>query len=152
VDPFDHFVKDELGFKFYVRYADDMAFLSADKRNLDTILAVGGAFLAEKLALTLNERKTFFKRTGDGLDFLGYRIFYHHLLLRRKNMKKVKKRIERMARQYTLGELGPRDVHISLAGWLGYARFVNTYNFRRRLFAGLRLKRNSEHGQRQGAS
>lgn len=122
MDPFDHFVKDELGFKFYVRYADDMAFLSADKRNLDTILAVGGAFLAEKLAFTLNERKTVFNRTGDGLDFLGYRIFYHHLLLRCKNMKK---RMERMARQYTLGELGPRDMHISLTGWLGYARIVN---------------------------
>ena len=48
------------------------------------------------LALSLNERKTGFKRTGDGIDFLGYRIFYHHLLLRRKNMKKARRRFVRL--------------------------------------------------------
>ena len=31
----------------------------------------------------------------------------------------------------------------SLGGWLGYARFANTYNYRRRLFAGFRLSRSS---------
>ena len=38
LDPFDHFVKDELGFKFYVRYSDDMAFLSADRGDLEGLL------------------------------------------------------------------------------------------------------------------
>ena len=143
LDPFDHFVKDELGFKFYVRYADDMAFLSADRAELEGLLEEVRAFLAERLALSLNERKTYFKRTGDGLDFLGYRIFYHHLLLRRKNMKKARKRLDRMARLYAQGKLDQEDVKRSLAGWLGYARFADTYNFRRRLFAGFRLRKGS---------
>jgi hypothetical protein len=33
------------------------------------------------------------------------------------------------------------DIRRSLVGWLGYARFADTYNFRRRLFAGFRLRR-----------
>ncbi len=85
----DHWIKDEKGFKFYVRYADDMVFLSPSKEKLESLLDEMRFFLADKLALSLNARKTMFKRTGDGLDFLGYRLFYHHLLLRRKNMKKV---------------------------------------------------------------
>jgi len=141
LDPFDHWIKDELGFKFYVRYSDDMAFLSADRAELEGLLEEAQAFLAGRLALALNERKTVFKRSGDGLDFLGYRLFYHHLLLRRKNMKKARRRLERMARQYARGELDQQDVQRSLAGWLGYARFADTYNFRRRLLADFVLRR-----------
>jgi RNA-directed DNA polymerase len=144
LDPFDHWVKDELGFKCYVRYADDMAFLNADREDLDALLPRARAFLAERLALTLNERKTLLKRTGDGMDFLGYRLSYHHRLLRRKNMKKVRTRLARMARDYARGELNQSDVQKSLAGWLGYDRFAHSYNFRRRLFAGFRLKRDQE--------
>ena len=103
------------------------------------------------LALALNERKTFFKHTGDGVDFLGYRLFYHHLLLRRKNMKKMRKRLDRMARLCAQGELEVADANRSLAGWMGYAGFADTYNFRRRLFAGLKLRRRSqpEHADQQ---
>jgi len=126
-----------------VRYSDDMAFLSANRAELEGLLAEARAFLAERLALALNERKTVFKRIGDGLDFLGYRLLCHHLLLRRKNMKKARRRLERMARQYARGELDQADVQRSLAGWLGYARFADTYNYRRRLFAGFRLSRSS---------
>lgn len=48
------------------------------------------AFLAERLALALNERKMLLKHTSDGMDFLGYRFFYHRRLLRRKNVKKAR--------------------------------------------------------------
>jgi RNA-directed DNA polymerase len=146
LDPFDHWVKDELGFKCYARYADDMAFLHADCAILNALLPAARAFLAERLTLTLNERKTLLKHTGDGMDFLGYRLFYHHRLLRRKNMKKVRTRLARMARDYARGELNQSDVQKCLAGWLGYARFADSYNFRRRLFAGFRLKRDQEQG------
>jgi hypothetical protein len=144
LDPFDHWVKDDLGFKCYARYADDMAFLHVDRAVLDALLPAARAFLAERLALALNERKTLLKRTGDGMDFLGHRFFYHHRLLLRKNMTKARTRLARMARQYARGALHQEDVKKSLAGWLGYARFADSYNFRRRLFAGFRLKRDQE--------
>jgi hypothetical protein len=46
-----------------------------------------------------------------------------------------------MARDYARGELNQSDVQKSLMGWLGYVPFVDSYNFRRRLFGGFRLKR-----------
>ncbi|MBL7130459.1 MAG: group II intron reverse transcriptase domain-containing protein [Candidatus Omnitrophica bacterium] len=141
LDSLDHFVKDGLGFKFYARYADDMVFVSKDKNELEFILDKTKQFLKEELGVFLNPRKTLFKPTADGLDFLGYRIFYYHLLLRKKNMKKVKKRFFNLARRYAKGDLKLLDIKSSLAGWLGYAGFANTYNFRRKLFADFRLKR-----------
>ena len=75
---------------------------------------------------------------------MGYRLFYHHRLLRLKNMKRVRTRLARMARRYAQRALNQADVQKSLAGWLGYARFAGSYNFRRRLFADFRLSRNQE--------
>jgi hypothetical protein len=106
--------------------------------------AAARAFQAERLVLALNERKSLLKHTGDGIDFLGYRLFYHPRLLRCKIMKKVRTRLARIVRQYARGELNQVDVQKSLAGWLGYARFADSYNFRRQLFTGFRLKRGQE--------
>ena len=36
---------------------------------------------------------------------------------------------------------GKTEVRRSLAGWLGHARFANTYDFRRRLLGAVRLRR-----------
>jgi hypothetical protein len=47
----------------------------------------------------------------------------------------------RLARGYAAGKVNAADIRRRLAGWLGYARFADTYNFRRRLFAGFRLRR-----------
>ena len=61
-------------------------------------------------------------------------------------MTKARKRLDRMARLYAQGKLDQEDVKRSLAGWLGYARFADTYNFRRRLFAGFWLRKGSAAG------
>ena len=143
LDSFDHFIKDELGFKFYVRYADDMVFVSKDKNELEFIMDKARQFLEEKLGVFLNPGKILLKPTANGLDFLGYRIFYYHLLLRKKNMKKAKKQFFNLARRYAKGDLKLLDIKSSLAGWLGYAGFANTYNFRRNLFADFTLRKHS---------
>ena len=141
LDPFDHWVKDDLGWKCYLRYADDMLFLHREQDALTELQPRLAARLAEAFALALNDRKTEVRRTGSGVDFLGYRLFYHHRLLRRKNMGKARRRLERLARAYAAGKVDAADIRRSLVGWLGYARFADTYNFRRRLFAGFRLRR-----------
>jgi RNA-directed DNA polymerase len=141
LDPFDHWVKDELGWKCYLRYADDMLFLHHERAALTVLQARLTVRLVEEFALTLNARKTEVRRTGSGVDFLGYRLFYYHCLLRRKNMGKIRRRLGRFARAYAAGTLYAADIRKSLAGWLGYARFADTYNFRRRLFGGFRLRR-----------
>lgn len=143
LDGFDHFIKDELGFRFYVRYADDMVFILKDKNEIESILDKTKQFLEEKLGVFLNPGKTLLKPTADGLDFLGYRIFYYHLLLRKKNIKKAKKRFSRMARDYFFGKMTLADVKMSLAGWFGYTCFANTYNLRRRLLADFKLRKHS---------
>ena len=87
------------------------------------------ARLEEELGLTLNARKTEAPRTGSGVDFLGYRLFSHHRLLRRRNVARARRRLRRQARAYEAGEIDAADVRRSLAGWLGHARLAGTYDF-----------------------
>ena len=99
------------------------------------------ARLEEAFGLTLSARKTEVRRTGSGVDFLGYRLFSHHRLPPRRNMAKARGRLQRQARAYAAGQIDAADLRRSLAGWLGHARFADTYNFRRRLLGAVRLRR-----------
>lgn len=45
-----------------------------------------------------------------------------------------------LARAYAAGKVDAADIRRSLAGGLGYTRFADTYNFRRRLLAGSNCK------------
>jgi RNA-directed DNA polymerase len=90
----DHFIKEELRIKHYVRYMDDMIILDNNKKRLGTVLAEIKCFLGDKLFLSLN-RKTQIFPIEKGIDFLGYRQFEDCSLLRKrvmlKNFKKFKK-------------------------------------------------------------
>lgn len=125
----DQFVKHRLKVKFYVRYMDDFVLIHKDKDYLWNVLEEIEAFLHNKLKLHLNNKTDIFpiKR---GLDFLGYRIWPTHRLLRKKSKKKIKRRMIKYEKQYLAGKLDIKTIQRSLAGWLGHAKFANTYNLR----------------------
>jgi RNA-directed DNA polymerase len=64
LDPFDHWIKDDLGWKCYLRYADDMLFLHRERDAVAELQAHLQTRLAEEFALALNARKTEVRRTG----------------------------------------------------------------------------------------
>ena len=90
----DHFIKEELGIKYYVRYMDDMIILHHDKRQLWEWFARIKLFLEEKLKLKFNG-KTSVSNINGGIDFLGYRQYPANRILRKrvmiKNYRKFKK-------------------------------------------------------------
>lgn len=125
----DQFVKHRLRVKYYVRYMDDFIILHNSKECLWNLLAEVEEFLKYKLRLKLN-RKTDIFPVKRGVDFLGYRIWPTHRLLRKKSKKKIKRRMRKYEKEYIAGTLDIEKIQRSLAGWLGHAKFANTYNFR----------------------
>ena len=75
LDPLDHFVKERLQCKKYVRYMDDMVFLSNSSDSLKGIRTEIDRFLNEKLRLELKREGTYLNRRSNGIGFLGARIF-----------------------------------------------------------------------------
>lgn len=87
---FDHKVKECLGVKYYFRYADDMVVLAGNKEELHRILAAFHKELSE-LDLDIKSNYQIFPVDARGIDFVGYRFFHTHTLLR----KSIKKRFAR---------------------------------------------------------
>lgn len=110
----DRFVKQELREKFYLRYMDDFVILSTGKDDLRKARLRIGNFLRDELLLELN-RKTSVFPVSQGIDMLGYRIFPHRRILRKRLIKRMRRTLKKMRK----GELRTRHNKSVIASWLG---------------------------------
>lgn len=94
MNEFDQFAKHKLKAKCYIRYADDFAFLSRDKRWLESLIPHIAEFLEFRLALSLHPDKVYIKSFASGVDFLGWIHFPDHRVLRTAAKRKMLRVIE----------------------------------------------------------
>jgi len=134
----DGFVKNDLRVKRYLRYMDDFAIVDADKARLHELRREIDGFLHAHLALRLNAKTQVFpvRPGGRSLDFLGYRIWPTHRLLRRDSVGRMRKKMKRMARQYHEGQIDLDRVQRVVASWVGHAGHAQTYTLRRKVVSG----------------
>ena len=89
----DHFIKEKLRVKYYVRYMDDGVLLSNDKKYLKYCLKEINYFVLN-LGLSLNDKTKIININKEGLDFLGFRFYKGYIKIRNKNMKNFKRKIK----------------------------------------------------------
>lgn len=78
LNDFDHWVKEELRVKRYIRYVDDMVILADTKEELCAIRDL----IVEKLAfdgLTIHPKKIRLAPSSSGIPFLGYVVWPNHI-------------------------------------------------------------------------
>ena len=117
----DQYAKHRLKAQYYLRYADDFAIMSTDKKWLESSLSAIQTFLAEKLFLRLHPDKVFIRTFSSGVDFLGWVHFPSHRVLRTA----TKIRLMRAVRQGVSEN--------ALASYQGLLRHGNTTKLRRRI-------------------
>lgn len=122
----DYFVKHKLKAKYYIRYVDDFVILHNSKEQLDLWKEQINNFLREELKLELHPEKSKIILLLRGIDFVGFRIFYYYKLLRKRNIRKIKVKIE----QYEKGIINMEQLLESYQGWQAYARWANTHKLR----------------------
>lgn len=133
----DHFVKEKLKTRYYLRYMDDLIILSHSTKILLETKDKIKEFLDSCLNLRLHPQKTRIFPIINGVDFLGYEIFYHYKLLRKGSVKRIEERIKYLNREYRRGKVRLLTVHASIMAWLGYAKHANIYRLRSKLFQNL---------------
>jgi retron-type reverse transcriptase len=137
---FDHFVKERLKCRFYARYVDDMVVAGLDKNELWKIRDLMKMYL-EKFRLTLHPRKQHIRPVGQGLLFLGQKIYPEKRLLPAKNIRRFMKRMKKFQILYAAGSVTQAEVKQSLMSWLGHAKQAHTRSLRKSLFAQFKFKR-----------
>jgi len=118
---FDHWIKENKKIKYYFRYADDVVILSADKESLHALLQEIISYMREELRLELKSNYQVFPVEARGIDFVGYRFYHTHILLR----KTIKQNFARM--------LARRKNKASIASYNGWMVHCNSINLKRKL-------------------
>jgi RNA-directed DNA polymerase len=132
LDSLDHFLKQQLRCRCYVRYCDDFLLFHDDKATLHTWRGVIVDHLAS-LRLTLHERRAVVYPTRTGIPFLGFRIFPYYRRLLHPKVHAFARRLRRLRAGYEAGELSAEEVRVSVQGWLAHAAHAQTYRLRCRL-------------------
>lgn len=112
-----------------MRYVDDFVIIHRSKGQLEQWKKEIESFLKEKLQIDLHADKSRVIPLSRGVDFVGFRNFAHFRLLRRRNIKKMIRKI----RMFKDGKMDFRPLMESYQGWQAYARWANTYRLRKNL-------------------
>jgi RNA-directed DNA polymerase len=115
---FDHWIKENLHVKYYYRYADDIVILSDSKIALHELLGKIKQYFIINLKLEVKSNYQVFPVDARGIDFLGYRFYHSHTLLR----KSIKKRFARAVNRNP-GNI--RQVHAAYWGWAKHCDSTN---------------------------
>lgn len=118
---FDHWLKEVKGVKHYFRYSDDIVILSGDKAALHQLLADISNYLQQELRLTVKDNYQVFPVAARGIDFIGYRFYHTHTLLR----KTIKQSLCR--------EASGRRRSASIASLTGWAKHCNSRHLLKKL-------------------
>ena len=125
----DYFIKHKLKAEYYIRYVDDFVILHKNRKQLEVWKDQIGKFLNVKLKLVLHPEKSKIIHLSQGIDFLGFRNFYHFKLLRKRNIKKMRNKIEMLKKK----EIDYTSLLASYKGWEAYAKWADTYKIRRNM-------------------
>lgn len=121
----DHYIKEQLRVKHYMRYMDDMVVLSNSKEELEMIRDEVGKKFAE-LGFRLHPGKTKITTMKNGVYWLGY---YYRLTdtgkvvmtLDPERIKSARRKYRRMAKKVAAGKLSRGKVDESYRCWRNHA-------------------------------
>lgn len=129
----DQFVKHNLRAKYYIRYVDDFVILHESREQLEEWKARINDFIKEKLKIGLHPSKSHVLELESGINFLGFRVFYHHKLVRKSNLKNFDRKFNNLRILFDEEIIGREKALQSLEGWLAYCAHANTHKYRKHL-------------------
>jgi len=119
LNEFDHYVKEKLKVKGYIRYVDDMTFFSNSKEFLEDLVVVVDAYLA-KFRLRVHPHKTLLQKSNDGLLFLGHKVYGTHFRLTLKAVKRGRKNLKKVKYEYRYNKIDLQQAKNRIFGSIGF--------------------------------
>lgn len=120
----DHYIKENLKVKYYVRYMDDMVLFGGNKKKIRLIFQQLQSEI-NKHKLTVKGNWQIFRTDSRGIDFVGYRMYRNKTILRKSTMLRMSRKV---ARTYKSNKWNPHNC-MSILSYLGRTKWCNTYNF-----------------------
>lgn len=133
LDQLDHYVKDMLGIKWYVRYMDDFMIVCKTKEEACNLKKHLATWLWENLRMEFNSKTQVFPER-QGVNFLGYRIWHNGIKIRHTTVRRLKGKIKRFKRMRAKRKASVGDIIPTLMSWQGLAKWGNCRTIEKRIF------------------
>ena len=137
LSPIDHYIKERLRVKHYIRYMDDMLIVGNSKAELEAIKADIGKRLAD-IGFELHPTKTRITPLRNGVMFLGFN--YHLtdtgkviLSIDSNRVRAVRKKLARMVKKAKAGNMTREKVDQSYTCWRSHAQHGNSWKLIQRM-------------------
>jgi len=133
LDAFDHFVKQELRVKGYLRYVDDFLLFGENASELRRLGARCREFLdAERLEIHPDKYRLI--PSAHGVDFCGYVVRADgRVRVRNSNARRFRKRYERMRWEVAQGRCEIEDLTATVRAWIAHAEHAQSWRLRLRV-------------------
>ncbi len=135
LDQLDHFVKEELRVKRYVRYMDDFLCFADCKSELHGVHGEVLEFLRKRLHLELKENKCYVAPVTQGIPFLGMRIFPGTVRLSRPSLVRCRRKVKRREQAFAESRITEEKLIQSAGSLIAHISHANTMALRRTWFA-----------------
>lgn len=121
----DHYIKEQLHAKYYMRYMDDIVIFGGNKKELHKMHRAIEQFLRDKLHLRIKENWQVFrleyKGRGRPLDFMGWQFYREKTILRKSIYVHIMRKARRVGKHTTIkGAQG-------MISYMGYIQHTDTY-------------------------
>lgn len=138
--PADHYIKRELHAPYYIRYMDDMIFLTPSKSQAQEILGRFSDYISENLGLQLNSKTTIMPYDA-GVEFVGKRVYPHKICMRKSTSLHMKQHLAYVMKHYSTGEIS-LDYSLSvIRSYLGHMKHCDCDALRRKILKDFVLVR-----------
>lgn len=137
LDKLDHFIKEKLRMKLYIRYMDDLIMIHESMEELEKAKdAVAEEFA--KIGFELNPIKSRIYPIGDGIHFLGFRFHLSetgkvYMIADPEKVKAARKKYRRLVSKAKRNGVGREYVDASFRTYLDHLSHGDTWKLRTRL-------------------
>lgn len=128
----DHYIKETLRIKGYVRYMDDMVLWHDDKAVLNDTFRRISEYVEVQLQGAL--KPEILMSTKRGLTFLGYRIFPDNMGLSRQSKQRFIRKFRTLEKKYDSGEWNEAACQRHARPLLAFLGHARTRNFRESVY------------------
>jgi retron-type reverse transcriptase len=136
MNSFDHFMKHDLGLRYYGRYVDDILLVHQDKEYLKALIPIISEFLSVKLKLTLHPRKIYLQHYIKGVAFLGMHVKPHRIFSGKRlkgNFYNAIMLHNKLIQEHKPTKEDQLAFLCSMNSYLGIMKHYNTYKWRKKM-------------------
>ncbi|MEA3316720.1 MAG: RNA-directed DNA polymerase [Bacteroidota bacterium] len=139
LNQFDHFVKRDLGIKYYGRYVDDFVLIHPNKEYLKSLIEPIRKYLQQELNLVLHPNKIYLQHYSKGLQYLGAIIKPNRIYVSKRTKGNFYNAIEKqnkIARNSKPIKQEQKDFQAVMNSYLGIMAHYKSHKLRKKMIFG----------------